>query len=112
MSLFVVTSQQGPAWLPSKRMREQPEWDEHAAFVNAQVREGFIIAAGPLGGGPVHRALLIVSSASEESVRARFAGDPWIRTPILQILRVDPWEILASDDRLDRVLEAITRPAS
>ncbi|HKN06854.1 MAG TPA: hypothetical protein VJ021_04520 [Thermoplasmata archaeon] len=93
-------------------MRDQPKWAEHAAFVNALVREEFIVLAGPLGDGSVHRALLIVNSISEAAIRARFAEDPWIVSAILRTIKIDPWTILASDDRLDRALAEITDATS
>jgi uncharacterized protein YciI len=109
MAYFVVNSEQGPAWVDGRAMREQALWAEHAVFINAQVSAGFVIAAGPLGGGSVHRALLIVNARNETEVRENFAADPWIKEGILRILRIEPWELLASDDRLDRVLEQLTR---
>jgi uncharacterized protein YciI len=109
MAYFVVINGQGPAWIPSRSMRDQERWTEHAAFVNALVREGFVVAAGPIGDGTIHRALLIFDSTSEEEIRARLAEDPWMQAEILQILQIDPWSILASDERLDRTLAEIAK---
>jgi len=109
MAYFVVVNEQGPTWVGSRPMREQAQWTEHAEWVNALVREGFIILAGPLGSGSPHRAMLIVHSASEAVVRKRFDTDPWIRSGILRTISVEPWTVLASDDRLGGVLEEITR---
>jgi hypothetical protein len=109
MAYFVVTSEQGPAWIDGRSMRDQPLWAEHAVFINSRVSAGFVIAAGPLGDGPLHRALLIVNASGESEVKERFAVDPWIREGILRILQIEPWKLLASDDRLDRVLEQLTR---
>jgi uncharacterized protein YciI len=104
-----MTNEQGPSWIDGRSMREQLLWAEHAVFINSQVSAGFIIAAGPLGDGHVHRALLIVNATDESEVRDRFASDPWIKERILRILSIEPWKLLASDDRLDRVLEQLTR---
>jgi hypothetical protein len=38
--------------------------------------------------------LLIVDATSEEVVRARFAADPWSRSGLLEIARVERWTIL------------------
>jgi uncharacterized protein YciI len=108
MAYFAVVNEQGPAWVSARSMREQALWSEHAAWVNARVSEGFIVLAGPVGRGPIHRALLMVHSESEAEVQRRFAEDPWIRSGILRTLQIDPWRLLASDDRLDRVLADIT----
>jgi len=108
MPYFVVINEQGPSWVPGRSMREQAQWGEHAAFVNALVREGVIVLAGPLGDGSVHRALLVIHSSSGAAIQTRFEEDPWIKSAILRTVRIDPWTILASDDRLDRALAEIT----
>jgi len=90
-------------------MREQALWTEHAAFVNALVDAGFVIAGGPIGDGRVHRAMLIVHAVSESEIRRRLLEDPWIRAGILRVLSIEPWKLLASDQRLDRLLAEITK---
>src|SRR2546430_8308057 len=52
----------------SKGAREQPFWDEHAAFIDRLVDEGFILMGGPLVGeaGMPHGALLIVKAERSE----------------------------------------------
>jgi hypothetical protein len=44
---FLVRLARGPAWDHSQPRRGQLGWDEHAAFMDALVEEGFVI----LGGG-------------------------------------------------------------
>ena len=63
-------------------MREQDAWDEHAAFMDGLVEDGFVLLGGPLG---ADRALLIVDAASEEAVRERLARDPWIPMRLLGV---------------------------
>lgn len=109
MAYFVVVNGEGPAWVRSRPMREQEGWTPHADWVNALVREGFIVLAGPIGNGSPHRAMLIVHADSEAVVRRRFETDPWIRSGVLRTLSIDAWNVLASDDRLDHLLDEITR---
>ena len=45
---FVTISSAGPNRDPSKGTREQPLWDEHAAFIDQLVAEGFVLMGGPL----------------------------------------------------------------
>jgi uncharacterized protein YciI len=110
MEYFVVINGQGPRWVDSRTMREQEQWSEHAEFINALVREGFLVLAGPLGEGSPHRAMQIFHAPSAAAVRSRLETDPWIRSGILRTVSLDAWKVLASDDRLDRVLAEITRP--
>jgi len=66
MTYFVVTCEHGPAWDDSRAMRQQAGWDEHAAFMDALVAEGFVVLGGPLGEG--RRALLVVEATDQDDV--------------------------------------------
>ena len=71
-------------------MREQDGWEEHAAFMEALVDEGFILLGGMLAD---ERAMHIVEAESEDAVRARFREDPW-PAEVLNVATVTTWEIL------------------
>jgi uncharacterized protein YciI len=88
---FLVTSSAGPNRDPSKNTRQQPLWDEHAAFIDPLVTEGFILMGGPLvdEGG----AMLIVSANDENEVRQKLKDDPWYERGILKLESVKRWEI-------------------
>jgi uncharacterized protein YciI len=90
LSTFVVLRERGPAWDWSREMREQDGWEEHAAFMEALVGEGFILLGGMLAD---ERAMHIVEAESEDAVRARFRADPWPED-VLNVATVTPWEIL------------------
>ena len=91
-SYFLVTRAWGPAWDPAKPRREQPGWNEHAAFMDALVADGFVLVGGPVGDVDTGRAVTLVRAASEEEVRARFAADPWPEE-LLTIESVEPWAL-------------------
>jgi uncharacterized protein YciI len=92
MSYFVVIREPGPARVPASSTREQEQWTEHAAFMDALVDDGFVVLGGPLGGGPT--TLWIVDAGSEDEIRARLTDDPWTPLGLLQISRIEPWEVL------------------
>ena len=89
---YAVTREQGPNWDPARPLREQAKWDEHAAFMDGLVDEGFIILGGPIGDGS--RTLLIVAADREQDIEPRFAADPWVPMRMLRIVGIEPWEIL------------------
>jgi hypothetical protein len=89
---FAVRRVRGPAWDRAKSLREQTLWGEHATFMNALAREGFVVLGGPLGAG--EEVLLVIDAGSEEEIRARLARDPWSEVGLLEIGRVEPWTIL------------------
>ena len=95
---FLVTRSWGPAWDPTRRRREQDGWDEHAAFMDRLVEEGFVVLGRPLGDVDTGRALLVLAAESERVVRERLAGDPWPED-LLRIDSVEPWSVwLRADD--------------
>ena len=90
-STFIVTSAAGASRDHAKGTREQPYWDEHAAFIDQLVEEGFILLGGPLPdeGG----AVLVVRAGSEAAVRDRLGRDPWYAHGILALHSVRRWDI-------------------
>lgn len=94
MSLFVVINEQGPSWDPAVPMREQEGWADHASFMNALVGEGLVVLGGPLKGGPRQRALLVLRAPDEAGLRARLSADPWMRSGVLELGELVPWELL------------------
>jgi len=88
---FLVHEEHGGPWDWSKGLREQEGWDEHAAYMDALVEDGFVVLGGPLDEKDV---LLVVDSESEEAIRERFAADPWIKNGMLTITAVRPWTVL------------------
>lgn len=88
---FLVYHGPGPNWDPKRSRREQEEWEEHAAFMDALAEEGVIVLGGPVD--PTH-AVIVVRSADEREAERRLAEDPWKKTGILQVVNIARWEIL------------------
>ena len=93
----------GRAWDGSRPLREQDEFDEHAAFMDALVEEGFVVFGGPLGDGHLgggeseHRVLLIFDTDSEQAINARLEEDPWTPMGVLETVSVERWNVLLGD---------------
>ena len=92
---FLAISSAGPNHDRSKGTREQPFWDEHAAFIDRLVDDGFILMGGPLVDEREmpHGALLIVNAEDENEVRKRLKNDPWFEKSILKLESVKRWRI-------------------
>src|SRR5438270_3452039 len=88
---FVAISFAGSNRDQSEGTREQPFWDEHAAFIDQLVADGFVLMGGPLvdEGG----AVLIVSAEDEEQVREKLKNDPWFEHGFLRLESVKRWQI-------------------
>ena len=92
MTSYAVIRERGERWDPSCSMREQERWDEHAAFMDGLVADGFVVLGGPLGDGG--KILLIVDAEDEHEIAARLAQDPWTPMALLRIATIERWEIL------------------
>ncbi|HEX4708389.1 MAG TPA: YciI family protein [Candidatus Udaeobacter sp.] len=96
---FVVISSAGPNREPSKDTREQPFWDEHAAFIDQVVEEGFLSMGGPLvdQDGLPQGALLIVNAQDENEVTQKLKNDPWFQRGILKLESIKRWQIFIDE---------------
>jgi uncharacterized protein len=92
MAFFVVRETCGPAWDCSRPRREQDGWDEHAAFMDALLEDGFVFLGGPTGDPDSGDPLLVVEAEDEAAVRSRLADDPWMDT-VLTVRSVEPWTV-------------------
>jgi uncharacterized protein YciI len=92
---FVAISSAGLNRDLSKGTREQPLWDEHAAFIDQLVAGGFILMGGPLvdEGG----SLLVFNAEDETEVRAKLKNDPWSKHGILKLESVKRWQIFIDE---------------
>ena len=99
---FVAISSAGANRDLSKSTREQPLWDEHAAFIDQLVADGLILMGGPLvdEGG----SLLILNAEDENEVREKLKNDPWSEHGILELESVKRWQILI-DKRESKTLD-------
>src|SRR5262249_59047246 len=83
MATFALTTVHGPNWDASRPIREQQAWDQHAAFMDGLVDDGFIIIGGPLGDGA--RTMHCIEADGEQQIAARFAQDPWAAMGLLEV---------------------------
>jgi uncharacterized protein YciI len=88
---FVTISSAGPSREPSKGTREQPLWDEHAAFIDQLVAEDFVLMGGPLV--DEDGAMLIVNADDENEVREKLKNDPRMKHGVLQLESIKRWQI-------------------
>ena len=61
---YTVLRERGENWDARLPMRQQEQWEEHAAFMDALADDGFVILGGPLGDGE-EKFLFIIVAESE-----------------------------------------------
>jgi uncharacterized protein YciI len=91
MPHFALRMSKGPRYDHSRSRREQESWDEHAAFMDGLVEDGFVVLGGPIGDG--EQTMLVLEAEDEEEIRRRFEADPWTPMQILEIATIEPWTI-------------------
>jgi uncharacterized protein YciI len=89
MANFAVRLVHGSNWDAERPIRGQDGWEEHAAFMDGLVDDGFIILGGPVGDG--EQTLHAVEASDEDAVRARMALDPWASAGLLRVGAIEPW---------------------
>ena len=90
MVFHVVLTRSGPEWDPALPLEGQSGWDEHAAFMDGLVDDGFIVLGGPLA--DEHRVVHVVEAESEDAVRETLGRDPWSGTHLV-VGAIDPWTL-------------------
>ncbi|HKC27670.1 MAG TPA: YciI family protein [Jatrophihabitans sp.] len=92
MAYHLMRTERGPAWDHSRGLREQRDWDAHAAYLDRLAEHGVVVLGGPVSGDDGTVAVLIVEAFDEAAVRALFTVDPWMGS-ILNIKSIEPWSI-------------------
>jgi hypothetical protein len=90
VALFAVLRKRGPAWDHSRSLEQQDGWQEHAAFMDSLVDQGFVVLGGPLDDG---RPLLIINADGLDAIEERLARDPWFSMGLLVPGDAHRWQI-------------------
>jgi uncharacterized protein YciI len=90
-TLYLVFRNPGPSWVRGLTTRQQPLWDQHAAFIDRLYDDGRIVMAGPYADRS--RALLIIKARDSTEASAMFRDDPWTKGGILVDSEVIEWTV-------------------
>ena len=94
MPVFAVTTARDTGWDYARDIREQPFFDQHAAFADGLVDRGVIILGGPIASDDAEDVALIAVEAPDESaLRSVFDADPWIAHRVFRIKAVRAWTL-------------------
>ncbi len=94
MPVFAVTTARGENWDHDRGIREQPFWEQHAAFADGLVDRGVIILGGPISSDDAEDiALLAVEAADVSTLRSIFAADPWTEHAVFRIKDIRAWTL-------------------
>ncbi len=88
---FVILWGPGSAWVAGKTVREQPYWDEHAAFMDPLFESGMVILGGPFT--DASGSLVVVEAESEQDVASLFTRDPFLEHDIFALKGIKQWQL-------------------
>ena len=92
----IVQFDPGPRYVQGRSPREQPFWDEHAAFIDDLAARGQIVLAGPFA---VWTGALLIVRGDLSEVTATFVTDPFVAEGVFALPRVRPW-LMWVDERV------------
>ena len=89
--LFLAFRDPGPSWVPGVPSRQQPLWEDHAAFMDDLFARGHVVLAGPYA--DFSRVLVIVDAGDAVEASALLRGDPWEHAGILVPAQIVEWVV-------------------
>jgi uncharacterized protein YciI len=93
----VVRFRAGPTWVAGTP-REQPGWDEHAAFVDDLAARGIFVLGGPFADNS--GSLVVLENVNADVARQLVEDDPFVHNGVFVVEAVDDWIVYV--DRLSR----------
>ena len=90
----VVRWKAGPTWT-SGAVDEQPDWDEHAAYVDGLVERGIFVMGGPLA--DQSGSLSLFENVTEQEARELIAEDPFVVNGVFELEEVRAWNVFVDE---------------
>jgi len=90
----MVRFRAGPTW-SSGSVREQPDWDAHAEFVDALVERGTFVMGGPFSDNSGSMSLLEGIDADE--ARRILEDDPFMKNGVFVLEEIREWTVFVDE---------------
>jgi hypothetical protein len=94
MRRVVIRVSAGPTWNGGP-IREQPGWDEHAAFVDDLVDRGIFVMGGPFADDS--GSLVLHENVDADESRRIMAGDPFVQNGVFVVEDVREWDVFVDE---------------
>ena len=90
----MVRFRAGPTWT-SGSVREQPDWDAHAEFVDALIERGTFVMGGPFSDNSGSMSLLEGIDADE--ARRILEDDPFMKNGVFVLEEILEWNVFVDE---------------
>ena len=91
---LMVRFRAGPTW-SSGPVREQPDWDAHAEFVDALIERGTFVMGGPFSDNSGSMSLLEGIDADE--ARRILEDDPFMKNGVFVLEEIREWDVFVDE---------------
>jgi uncharacterized protein len=91
---LVVRFRAGPTWT-SGSIREQPDWDAHAEFVDGLIERGTFVMGGPFADNSGSQSLL--EGIDAEEARRILEEDPFMKNGVFELEEIREWNIIVDE---------------
>ena len=85
----------GPGWGRGESIREQPGWEEHAAFIDDLVERGIFVMGGPLRDNS--GSISMLDGVDAEAARRIVLEDPFVANGVFVLDEVLDWTIFVDE---------------
>jgi uncharacterized protein YciI len=90
----MVRFRAGPTWT-SGSVREQPDWDAHAEFVDALIERGTFVMGGPFGDNSGSMSLL--EGIDVDEAHRILEDDPFIKNGVFALEEIREWNVFVDE---------------
>jgi uncharacterized protein YciI len=90
----MVRFRAGPTWA-SGSVKEQPDWDEHADFVDALIERGIFVMGGPFADNS-GTMILLDGVDADEALRI-LEDDPFMKNGVFELEEIREWNIFVDE---------------
>jgi uncharacterized protein len=91
---LVVRFRAGPTWT-SGSIREQPEWDAHAEYVDDLIERGIFVMGGPFADDSGSQSLL--EGIDVDEATRILQEDPFMKNGVFELDEIREWTIFVDE---------------
>jgi uncharacterized protein YciI len=91
---LMVRFRAGPTWT-SGSVREQPDWDAHAEFVDGLIERGTFVMGGPFSDNSGSMSLL--EGIDEDEARRTLEDDPFMKNGVFVLEEIREWNVFVDE---------------
>jgi uncharacterized protein YciI len=91
---LMVRFRAGPTWA-SGSVKEQPDWDEHAEFVDALIERGTFVMGGPFSDNS--GTMILLEGVGADEARRILEDDPFMKNGVFVLEEIREWTVFVDE---------------